>query len=153
MKYFISLLLTLIITANGQTNSIIDFKELMATLKNGENVNVVIHYAKTKLIIDGEETEAPDAIGGMHINTFEYFAKGTVRNEKAFLSASETVLINHPFYGYVYNYVKLRIYDDNSVEIIAQYVDPKTYEIKMDEKFLSVIKNNENDSGVYLFKN
>lgn len=152
MKYFISLIVfTIIVTA--QPNSITSFDDMMTSLKSGHNVNVVIHYAKTKLIMDGEESEAPDAIGGMHINTFEYFAKGTVRNEKAFLSCSETVLINHPFYGYVFNYAKLRIYDDNSIEIIAQYVDPKTYEIKMDEKFISEIKNENNDAGVYLFLN
>ncbi|MBZ0184500.1 MAG: hypothetical protein K8F60_18725 [Melioribacteraceae bacterium] len=89
----------------------------------------------------------------MGINTFEYFAKGTVRNEKAFLSTSETVLINHPFYGVVNNYVKLRIYEDNKIEITAQYIDPLTLEIKMDEKFVSEINNNQNDSGVMLFKN
>ena len=127
------------------------FDELMTALKNGEEVKSVIHYAKTKLIIEGEETEAPDAIGGMELSTFEYFAKGVVRNEKAYVASSKSVLIGHPFYGHVYNYVKLRIYEDGEVEIIARYLDPITFEVKMDETFYSVINNGENESGFYLF--
>ena len=49
-------------------------------------------------------------------------------------------------------YVKLRIYEDNKIEITAQYIDPLTLEIKMDEKFVTEINNNQNDSGVMLFK-
>jgi len=89
------------------------------------------------------------------VNIFNYrgyHEKGVVRNDKAYISCSETVLINHPFYGYVYNYVKLRIYEDDSVEIIAQYVDPQTYEIKMDEKFLTIFNNGTNEGGIYFYK-
>ena len=66
----------------------------------------MIHYAKCKLVIDGEETPAPDAIGGMKLIPYEYFAKMSVRNEKAYVTASETRLISHRSYGYVLNYVK-----------------------------------------------
>lgn len=152
MKFLLTFIL-FVSLINGQPEKITNFDQLMTTLENGYNTNVVIYYAKTKLVVDGEETEAPNAVGGMGINTFEYFAKGTVRNEKAFLSTSETVLINHPFYGMVNNYVKLRIYEDNKIEITAQYIDTLTLEIKMDEKFVSEINNNQNDSGVMLFKN
>lgn len=136
----------------GQPAQLTSFDELLSTLTEGEDAKAVIHYAKCRLVIDSTEYESPDAIGGMDISTYEYFAPMSIRNPRGFLSASETVLIGHPHYGHVYNYAKLRIYEDGEVEITVRYLDAVTYEIKMDETFYSVINDGENDSGVYLYK-
>jgi hypothetical protein len=137
----------------AQPEQLMDFESLFTKLKSGETVKAVIHYSLSKLVIDGKEEKAPDAIGGMEFHAFEYFAKGAVRNDKAFISVSETVLITHPRYGYVLNYVKLRIFEDNSLEIIARYLDPRTYEVRMDETFYSEINNGQNNGAVYLYVN
>ncbi len=152
MKRLMIPLFVFTIILSAQTEQIKSFDELFEILTTGSDVSVVIRYAETDLIVDGKTEEAPEAIGGMEFSTYEYFAVGTVRNEKAYFSTSETVLIGHPFYGYVLNYVKLRVYDDNSVEISAQYLDPKTYEVKMDEKFVGKINDSENNGGVYFYK-
>lgn len=138
-------------TLQSQPKLITDFTSLMNELKSGKEIRVIIDYGKCRLIIEGEESDAPKAIGGMSMDTFEFFDVGVVRNELAYVTSSETVLIGHPFYGYVYNYAKLRIYSDNSVEIIARYLDPNTYEVKMDETFKTMINNSENEGGVSLF--
>ena len=39
----------------GQTNQLTSAKLLFEKLNSGEDINVVIYYAKCKLIIDGEE--------------------------------------------------------------------------------------------------
>lgn len=137
----------------AQPEQLMDFESLLTKLKSGETVKAVIHYSLSKLVVDGKEEKAPDAIGGMEFQAFEYFAKGAVRNDKAFISVSETVLISHPRYGYVLNYVKLRIFEDNSLEIIARYLDPRTYEVRMDETFYSEINNGQNNGAVYLYVN
>ncbi len=118
-----------------QSKSIKNFDAILQHLKAGNSLRCVLDYSKCKLIIDSVETESPDVIGGMPIAAFEFFAKGSIKNEKAFVTFSETSLISHRRYGYVLNYVKIRIFDDESVEIIARYLDPKSYEIKMDETF------------------
>jgi len=153
MKKFAFYFILFTITASVLKGSeqIRSFEELLAALKNGKQIRAVIHYAKCILIVDGEEESAPDAIGGMQLNTFEYFARMSVRNEKAFISASETVLISHPFYGFVNNYGKLRIYEDGAVEIVVKYLDPKTYEIKMDETFKTTINNGTEDGAAYFY--
>ncbi len=137
----------------AQPEQLKNFESLLANLKSGNTVKAIIHYSLAKLVIDGKEEKAPDAIGGMEFRTFEYFAKGTVRNDRAFISISETVLISHMRYGYVLNYVKLRTYEDNSLEIIARYLDPRTYEVRMEETFYSEINNGANSGAVYLFVN
>ena len=149
---FLILLLLAPIAVFAQTTQLTSSESLFKSLKDGEDVNVVIHYAKCKLVIDGEETPAPDAIGGMKLIPYEYFAKMSIRNEKAYVTASETRLISHRSYGYVLNYVKIRIFEDDSIEIIARYLDPNTYEVKMDETFNATINNGSNDGAVYLYR-
>jgi hypothetical protein len=154
MRLFNAAALTLLFCnfASAQTTQLNNFDELMTALNTGESVRAVIHYGKCELIIDSVAIEAPDAIGGMEFQTFEYFAKMSIRNEKAYVTTSEAVLIGHPYYGYVYNYVKLRIYEDNFVEIIARYLDPNSYEVKMDETFTTIINNGTNEGAIYLYK-
>ena len=149
-----SLLLPLLISISlaAQTTQITSAPSLFESLKSGEDVNAVIHYAKCKLLIDGEETQSPDAVGGMKLIPYEYFAKMSIRNEKAYVTASETMLISHRSYGYVLNYVKIRIFEDDSVEIIARYLDPNSYEVKMDETFTALVNNGSNDGEVYLYR-
>ncbi|MCX7874529.1 MAG: hypothetical protein N2321_00020 [Melioribacteraceae bacterium] len=147
--FFIILIIQTLLFA--QEKQLKNFDELFYALKNGKHVKVVVEYEKAKLLVDGKEEKAPNAIGGFDLKSFEYFAKGVVRNEKSFISISESVLIYHPRYNYVINYVKIRIYDDNKVEIIARYLDPKTYEIKMDETFYAEINNYENNQAVYFY--
>jgi len=148
-KFFVLILIPFSIFA--QTQQLKDFNQLFNSLKSGETVRAIIHYELCRLVIDGKEEVAPNAIGGMDLNTFEYFAKGSVRIDNAFISVSETVLISHPRYGYVLNYVKLRIYEDDNVEIVARYLDPKTYEVKMDETFYTRINNGNNSGALFLY--
>ncbi len=149
----IILFIMVFVTANifAQKNQLTNFNSLMESLKMGKDVKSIIHYGKCKLIIDGKEETAPDAIGGMEFKTFEYFAKGSVNNEKAFVTSSKTILISHPRYGYVYNYAKVKIYEDGNSQIIARYLDPKTLEVKMDETFFTEIAN-ENKGALFLFE-
>lgn len=155
MKKFFIISAILFITTKvfAQTEQLISAKSLFEKLNLGKEVNVVIHYAKCKLIVDGEEVQSPDAVGGMKLMPFEYFARMSIRNEKAYVTSSETHLISHRSYGYVLNYVKIRIFEDDTVEIIARYLDPNTYQIKMDETFWAVINNRSNDGAVYLYSN
>jgi hypothetical protein len=131
-----------------------NFADLMDALKKGQTVKVVIYYGKCQLISDNEiEDKSPDAIGGLTINTYEYFAAKSMHNENAFLATSETKLIQHPRTGnFVYNYVKIKITDDNKVQITAKYVDAKTYETVMDESFYTTINDGTNSGAFYLFK-
>ncbi len=129
------------------------FDELMTALKEGKTVSVVIEYKKCQLISDNEiDEKVPDAVGGMTLATWEYFAKGSVRNEKAFVVASESKLIERPREeGYVYNYVKIKVTDDNKVKVTARYLDARTFEVYMDENFFGQVDDGKNDGAVRFF--
>jgi len=150
MKKCMLLLVLLAATAAwADTTQITDFDTLMGALNQGEQVRVIIRYGDCKLIADNEETKAPNAVGGMDIDVFEYFAPGCIGNPKGFVVFSHASLINHR--GFIYNYAKIKVSDDNTVKITAQYTDPKTFELKMDEAFYSTI-NDGKQGAVYFYK-
>ena len=129
-----------------------DFQAILDALKTGHKVRAVFHYKDCQLISDNEiEENVPDAIGGMDLDTFEYFAPGSIRNKEGFISASKTVLISHPRYGYVHNYAKVRIQDDGKVRIIARYLAPGTLETKMDESFYTTVNDKKNKGAAYFY--
>ncbi len=159
MKTIFSLIIISLISVSAYSQKQLNnFDEIMTSLKNGKSIKTVIYYAKCKLFVDGkEETESPNAIGGMRIDTYEYFDSSLFKGKApSCLVSSQTVLVSHPKYGYVYNYVKIKVRKDNSVEIIARYLKPRLfsrkYKIIMDETFKGKLRNNEADGGIVFFE-
>ena len=136
-------------TALAGPRQLYSFTELLDALSSGESVRVVIHYGDCTLMLDGEEIPAPEAIGGMEIGNFEYFAPGFAGMEKGWLSFSSTSLIQ--MRKTVYNYVKFRVYDDGYVQIKARYLKARNYKTVMDETFLTVINDGANDGAIRFF--
>lgn len=142
----------LILSSHAQSQPLVtDFASLMAALKDGKEVRAVIHYGRCRLVTDGKESKSPDAIGGMSFTTFEYFAAGSIGNPKAYVTTSETVLISHPSRGYVYNYVKLKVYEDTAVDVVTRYLNPSTFEVVMDEIFYGQMSTSAENRGAYFF--
>ena len=144
------------LTVSAQT-PIHNFEEMMTALKAGKSVKAVIYYGKCKLFSDGvEEKESVDAIGGMKFDTYEYFDTSVFKGRvPSFVTTSQTVLINQSHYGYVYNYVKIKVRIDNSVEITARYLRPRKFSSKfkvvMDETFKGTINDGKNDGAVLFY--
>lgn len=140
----------LIVSGQKQINN---FEELMEALNSGKSVRAVFHYKDCQLIADNEiQNKIPDAIGGMSIDVYEYFAEGAVRNKEAFVVSSTSKIIQNPIgKGYVYNYAKVKVNESNEVGITAVYLDPLTYEKNMTENFYTEIKNLDNEGGAYFF--
>ena len=133
------------------------FAEVMDVLNNGGSARVVLNYAKCKLQGENGQFEAgPEAIGGTQVIVWEYFAKGVVGNTRAYLSFSDVKLVGRKkrdgTFVFVQNYVKTRFYEDGKLEANAQYVNPTTYEVTMDETFLCDLNNGkspENGAAFY----
>jgi hypothetical protein len=143
--------LILVSIALATPKRLTNFDGLMKALNMGNTVNLVLDYGKMKLKVGEEFVESPKAIGGMAFTPWEYFAKGVINNEKAYVVSSETHLITSRKYGYVYNYVRVRIFEDQKVEINARYMTTDKYETVMDETFYSEISNGKDEKGVGVF--
>ncbi len=123
------------------------YDDLHASLAAGARVRVVLDYSKCTL--DGGA--APNALGAMNMDTFEWFGPNVVGNAKPYIAASENHLISFPP-GYVYDYVKVRIFDDGKVTVGVQYLDPTTYAVKVDETIECTISDGTNEGGASFFK-
>jgi hypothetical protein len=130
-----------------------NFVHILDALKTGYKVTAVTDYKKCRLVSDGKEQNSPERIGGIEILPFDYYAAGTI-TKKAFISTSETVMIYLAgFNGYLYNYVKLRVYDDNTVEITVRYLTIDKLEVQSDEMYYGEINDGVNDKGVCFYSN
>ena len=126
--------------------------EILSALKAGGLVRVVLHYKDMSLVDEkGQPQAAPDAVGGMDFGTYEYFAPGAAGNKEGYVVASHTQLIRRPRYGYVLNYVKVSVYDGGTVKIVAQYLSPTTYEVRMDEAFTTTVASGTNTGAAVFY--
>lgn len=69
------------------------FEQLMAALKGGEQVRVAIHCGRCTLVSGKGAIPAPQAVGGIALGTFEYFAANSIGNSQTLVTFSETALI------------------------------------------------------------
>ncbi len=104
--------------------------ELMEALETGRHVHATLYYGDCTL--DG--AAVIDATGGMVVEAFEWFGEGAIGNPLAYVALSRSSLI--AVYGtHYFDYVKVRVYSDGSVEVIAEYLDPVTFSVEMHEEF------------------
>lgn len=138
----------------AQERALPHFTAIMEALRGGQRVSVVIDYAKCDLFIEGKRHERMAEIaGGMEIDAWEYFSAGAVRNRLSFLVFSTSKLIQNPIgKGMVYNYVKLKVGEDDSVTVTAQYLRPGSFKAIMKEVFKGKIDDGNNRGGVHFFK-
>lgn len=154
-SFVIALTLAVVMAAVAQPKSLKNFDELMAALNSGYSVRVVIHYGKCTLVADNEvQDKSPDAIGGMTIDTYEYFAPKAVRgNENAFVVFSENKLIANPKgKGFVYNYAKFRVESTGKVKVSVMYLDPDTREELMSENFFTEFGTDKKEQAIFFFR-
>ena len=126
----------------AETGALTSFQELYQALIRGEAVRAVFHYKRCRLISENRIIEdVPDAVGGMPLDVFEYFAPGSIGNRTGYIASSQRRLIHHPRHGYVDNYVKINIFSDGRVRITARYLSPKDLSVVMDESFDTTIND------------
>jgi len=126
-----------------------DFDALLDALRTGRTVRVVVDYGRCELIADNEPQTAPQAIGGMPVDVWEYFAAGSIGNDRAFLAFSHGSLIQHARRGMVINHVKFRVLADGEVTIGARYLDPVTHEETMFQNLFTTIADGEQGAAAF----
>jgi hypothetical protein len=113
-----------------------DFEQIKKDLFDGNKLRFVFDYEKMNLYINGQlQSKSPNAVGGFDIEIFEYFGPFVANNPVPYIAASSNALIIHSRYGVIYNYGKLRIYEDNRIEVGVVYIDVKTTNIVFQETF------------------
>eukprot|EP00028_Trichosphaerium_sp_Am-I-7-wt_P005916 CAMPEP_0168537230 /NCGR_PEP_ID=MMETSP0405-20121227/20167_1 /TAXON_ID=498012 /ORGANISM="Trichosphaerium sp, Strain Am-I-7 wt" /LENGTH=333 /DNA_ID=CAMNT_0008565679 /DNA_START=223 /DNA_END=1221 /DNA_ORIENTATION=- len=110
-----------------------DFKHLMSVLESGAKVSGVYYYYNC--LFDGGPGKGPAAIGAQTIATWEYFLPGFI-SKRGYVAFSESKLIDYTGgYGWIYDYVNVRVYDNNTVNIGVKYATPGAFKTIVNETF------------------
>ena len=129
---------SLLVSSSAMSNSydlstgtkISNFEHLKVALFEGKTIKSIHNYSKcTETDPEtGETYPGANAVGGMVIDSFEYFGKGTSGYDIPYIAASTSkmVLIGDKFYQ---DYVKLRFFSDGKIQTVARFYDPKTHEV------------------------
>lgn len=103
--------------ANPQTvNSYTDLETILA---QGGNVKAVIDFSKC--------APAAETMGSLNFSTFNKYLLNTGAQYKETIATATTVISHTNRLGYILNYVRLRVFKDNSTEILSEFIDPKNY--------------------------
>ncbi|CAF1116935.1 unnamed protein product [Brachionus calyciflorus] len=112
-----------------------NYKQIKEDLFNGKKLRFIFHYQKMNLYLNNTLIRSPNAVGGFDIDIFEYFGVNVTGNPIEYIASSTNALITHSRYGIINNYGKIRIYEDNRIEVGVVYIDVKTTDIVFQETF------------------
>lgn len=132
---------------------ITSYEQLKSVLFSGYTVRIRNFYSDCieKDQASGEDRPGADAIGGMELDTFEYFGDSVFENRPPYLATSKSQLIyvNGTFYQ---DYVKLRFFPDGTVEIMAKFYNIETHEtIDLHDITCRINSGDDDDGGVSLY--
>ena len=85
------------------------------------------------------------------MDTFELFGANLIGNAQPFVGVSQTQLIKFGS-GFVYDYVRINVNQDDSVDVLVNYLDPTTFAVSVDETLSCKLSDGTNGAGVTLFK-
>ena len=127
----------------------LNFEQVKESLFKGNRLRIIMNFNKMDLYIGGQQLNKPDALSSFDIEIFEYFGKYAAgQNEQAYIATSHSALIIHARYGVIYNYGKVRMYENNNVQVDVVYLDPNSFQTVFEETFNSTL-----DSGAVYFNN
>jgi hypothetical protein len=141
-KYIFAFLL-LVVSANvfASSKMLSNYEDVLKAISHGEHLQAVANF----------NTCLPSAHDPIQLGTitFEHFLVYSVeKNGKKMnvIGSSNIILVHKNNKGYQFEYVKARIFSDNSVEIFQQYLNPKNYSPLTKGSSFMCRLNNKKDS-------
>jgi hypothetical protein len=95
--------------------------------------------------------DSNSVITGMNFTNFSKYQVTIDKQSKNVISTSINMLVEHGKLGTVYNYVRLRIFEDNSAEIFSEYLDPTSYKQLGSTSVNCFISNGHDQNGILLY--
>ena len=143
------------IAADAATKILTNYDQLLQALQQDDNVSAIIHFnhcsATVPAGVKKTDVDPGDTTKRLNFNVFMHY-KAILQNQQHYtIATSNTILTEHHIFGSVYEYARLRVFEDNSVELYTAYLDPKTFEVKAKGTLTCQISNGNDQNGVVLF--
>lgn len=156
-KTFICFISATILFVTSHAAFALDFRvktysQLYRSLESGYEVRAVTDFNKCTVTPANSEAINGSAIGGFNFTQFlKYQIKDSDGNTRDTIATSTSMLVSHPKFGHVYNYVRLRVFPDDSAEISSEIIDPKNFTALSQKIYRCQISNGEDKNGLSLF--
>ena len=148
LVFFITLTLSQITLADPHT-IISNYSDLLAALAKGNSVRALMTL--NKCVSSSHSINSNDTLGGMNFTNFNKYQISIDGQQKNIIATSINMLIEHSKLGTIYNYVRLRIFEDNSAEVFSEYLDPKTYVQLGSASFNCHLSDGKDKNGIVLY--
>ena len=143
------LLVTSQIVVAAQHVVLTNYNEIMTALTQGDEVRAIMKLDKCSG--DSNSAAVRGVVGGMSFTNFNKHHLIVAGEEKNVIATSINILIQHSVKGHVNNYVRLRLFEDNTVEIFSEMLEPKTYNQLSAATFHCKLSDGNDQNGVVLY--
>lgn len=116
-------------TLTSESRSLLSYDEVKDALNNGNKLRIIMDYKGMNFYFNNTVEPSPDEKSGFDLNDYQYFARMAIGNPLEFIITSFTILVVHPTYGPIYDYGKIRMYENGKFELIVYFLNAADYKI------------------------
>lgn len=141
--YFIVVSVFFFDSFRSERKSLSTYEEIRDALANGDRLRLSMRYQYTDMYSNGVLRPSQDERSGFDIKDYQLIPKMSLgeNNERAYITTSFLVLVNHSRYGVIYNFGKLCIYDDGLFDLFGLYFRPSDMAILTNTTIRSTLAN------------
>lgn len=141
----------LCLNAYAEHDAITSYNQLGQALKKGCNIKVLVNYDNCTLKTNNsnESNPAQGASTRFSFNTYSSYKLSENNKAKSVFSFPFNVYTEHPKQGFVLAYGRLRVYEDNAVEVHTSMYDPGNYKVKAGYDYQCHLGNDKNSIAIY----
>lgn len=125
-----------------------NYDDLLASIGKGNPVRAIMTL--NKCTHQSNTMNDNTVLGGMSFTNFNKYQIKIGSEQKNLISTSTNILVEHDDLA-AYNYVRLRVFDDNTAEIFSEFLDPKTYAKSGAVTFNCHLSDGHDQNGVTLY--
>lgn len=137
------------VSASSHELKSLTYEEIRDALADGEDLRIIANYKYMNIDTVPGQTNSVGEQTGFNTEHYQYFARMSIGNPVAYVITSYSIFTMHPTFGPIYDYGKLRIYENESYELVIDYIKADDYTIILTQRRTGSLNG---DKGVQLFK-
>lgn len=119
----------IIFYVEGNKNELNNYADIRDSFNKGNNLKLVMNYHLMNFYINNTKLPSPDEKSGFDISQYQFFGRGSVGNPLEYLITSFNVFVYHPKYKAIYDYGKLRLYENDFFILESYFLNPLDFSI------------------------
>ena len=127
--YLVSFSAIVIYTGRNEDKRFMKYVEIRDSLDTGLNLRLIMDYKYMDYYFNNSKKESPDEKFGFDFSQYQFFARQSIGNPLEYIITSFNTYVYHPKYQSIYNYGKLRIYENENYSLESYFINPLNYSI------------------------